>query len=195
MLRRMGATAFPARPVLADRLPGTLARDVALVVAAAGLTALSAQIKIPVPFSPVPVTGQTFAVLLTGAALGPARGAAGQLLYVALGLLGLPFFAGGESGVDYFFGATGGYLLGFVAAAWFVGVCARRGLDRSPFGTLVAFALGTLLIYSFGVPWLAVAADAPLGKAIDLGVVPFLIGDVLKAALAAAFLPAAWRFA
>lgn len=181
------------RPVLADLLPRAMVRDVALVVAAALLTALCAQIRIPLPFSPVPLTGSTFAVLLTAAALGPLRGTLGQALYVLLGLVGLPFFTGGESGWQYATGATGGYLVGFVVAAAVVGVCARRGLDRSVWGTLVAFALGSLVIYAFGVPWLARVADlAPL-DALRSGALVFLPGDALKAALAAGLLPAAWR--
>lgn len=181
------------RPVLADALPGALVRDVALVAGAAGLTALAAQVAVPLPFSPVPVTGQTFAVLLTAAALGPLRGTAGQLLYVMLGLVGLPVYSDGEAGVQVLLGASGGYLVGFVAAAWLVGAAARRGLDRTPGKAFGAFALGTLTIYALGVPWLAVVADLGLGQALLLGVVPFIPGAVLKAALAAGLLPAAWR--
>jgi biotin transport system substrate-specific component len=181
------------RPVLADLLPRAAVRDVALVVAAALLTALCAQIRIPLPFSPVPLTGQTFAVLLTAAALGPVRGVVAQALYIALGLVGLPFFAGGESGWTYASGVTGGYLVGFLVAAAVVGYCARRGLDRSPLGTAVAFALGTLVIYAFGVPWLAAVADLSAAEALRSGALVFLPGDAIKAALAAGLLPAAWR--
>jgi biotin transport system substrate-specific component len=181
------------RPVLADLLPRAVVRDVVLIVAAALLTALSAQIRIPLPYSPVPLTGQTFAVLLTAAALGPLRGLAGQALYIALGLVGLPFFAGGESGWVYATGATGGYLFGFLIAAIVVGACARRGLDRTPWGTLAAFALGTLVIYAFGVPWLAAVLDLPASVALREGALVFLPGDAIKAVLAAGLLPAAWR--
>jgi biotin transport system substrate-specific component len=181
------------RPVLADLLPRAVLRDIALVVAAALLTALCAQIRIPLPFSPVPLTGQTFAVLLTAAALGPLRGVAGQVLYVLLGLAGLPFFAGGESGWAYASGATGGYLVGFVVAAAVVGLCARRRLDRTPLGTVVAFVLGTLVIYAFGVPWLAATTDFTPAEALRNGALVFLPGDAIKAALAAGLLPAAWR--
>jgi len=183
------------RPVLADLLPRALVRDALLVMGAALLTALCAQIVIPLPFSPVPLTGQTFAVLLTAAALGPLRGLAGQALYLALGLVGLPFFQGGESGWTYATGATGGYLVGFLVAAVVVGACSRRGLDRTPLGTLAAFALGTLTIYAFGAPWLASVTQMDLGGAFRAGVLPFLPGDALKAALAAGLLPAAWRVA
>ena len=159
------------------------------------LTAASARFVVPLPFSPVPVTGQTFAVLLTAAALGPARGVSGQLLYVALGLVGLPVYSDGASGVDVLLGATGGYLVGFVVAAWVVGAAARRGLDRSPRGALPAFLLGSVVIYAFGVPWLAVVAGLGPGAALAQGLLPFVPGGIVKALLAAALLPAAWRLA
>lgn len=183
----------PSRAVLADVLPASAVRDVVLVAGAALLTALCAQIALPLPFSPVPITGQTFAVLLTAAALGPVRGAAGQALYVLLGLMGLPFYTDGNSGIEYAFGATGGYLLGFVVAAWIVGAGARRRLDRSPAPALGLFAVGSLVIFAIGVPWLAVAAGLSLGQALALGFVPFIPGGIVKALLAAALLPAAWR--
>lgn len=183
------------RPVLADLLPRAAVRDALLVLGAALLTALCAQIVIQLPFSPVPLTGQTFAVLLTAAALGPLRGLAGQALYLVLGLVGLPFFQGGESGWTYASGATGGYLVGFLAAAVVVGACSRRGLDRTPWGTFAAFALGTVTVYAFGVPWLAAATPLDLAGALTRGALPFIPGDALKAALAAGLLPAAWRVA
>jgi len=183
------------RPVLADLLPRAAVRDALLVVGAALLTAASAQLVVVLPFSPVPLTGQTFAVLLTAAALGPLRGLAGQALYLAVALAGLPFFQGGESGWTYATGATGGYLIGFLAAALVVGACSRRGLDRTPLGMLVAFALGTVTIYAFGVPWLAAVTDLDLAGAVTRGALVFLPGDALKAALAAGLLPAAWRLA
>ncbi len=186
-------TVTAPRPVLADLVPGTLARDAVLVVAAVLLTAASAQLIVPLPFSPVPISGQTFAVLLTAAALGPVRGVLAQGLYVLLGMAGLPFYAGGESGWQAATGATGGYLVGFVVAAAVVGAFARRGLDRSPAGTLAAFVIGSLVIYAFGVPWLAQVVGVSLGEALGLGLVPFLVGDALKALLAAGLLPAAWR--
>lgn len=183
------------RPVIADLLPRAAVRDALLVVGAALLTAVCAQITIPLPFSPVPLTGTTFAVLLTAAALGPLRGVAGQALYLAFALAGLPFFQGGESGWTYATGVTGGYLFGFLVAAAVVGACSRRGLDRTPLGTLVAFALGTVTIYAFGVPWLAAVTEYDLAGALTPGALVFLPGDAIKAALAAGLLPAAWRFA
>jgi len=183
----------PPPLVLADALPRSRARDVTLVVAAALLTAACAQISIPVPGSPVPVTGQTFAVLLTGAALGSNRGAAGQALYVLLGLVGLPFYSEGASGPDVVFGATGGYLLGFIVAGWAVGRLAERRLDRSPRTALPVFGVGQLIIYALGVPWLAVSADLTPVEAIEKGFLPFIVGGIVKMLAASALLPAAWR--
>ncbi len=194
----MTAAALPlptARPrrVLADLLPGSLARDVALVVGVAALTALAAQLRIPVPGLPVPVTGQTFAVLLGAAALGPVRGSLAQVLYVAAGLVGLPVFTGGASGWEAVAGASGGYLLGFVAASAVVGALARRGADRRVLSTVAAYTAGTAVIYAFGVPWLAAVAGMPLGAALTAGAVVFLPGDAIKAVLAGAALPAVWH--
>jgi biotin transport system substrate-specific component len=188
-------TSADARPVLADLvpIPRALVRDTALVVGAALLTALCAQIEIMLPFSPVPISGQTFAVLLTAAALGPLRGVLGQGLYVLLGAVGLPFYSGGDSGWTHLVGATGGYLVGFVVAAALVGWCARRGLDRTPQGTLLAFTLGNVVIFGLGVPWLAVVADLSLRDAVVQGVLPFIPGGIVKSLLAAGLLPVTWR--
>jgi biotin transport system substrate-specific component len=188
------AAAVGAQPrVLADTLPNIRTRDIALVVAGALLTALCAQLSFYLPGDPVPVTGQTFAVLLTGAALGANRGASSQGLYVLLGALGLPFYADGESGIDVIWGATGGYLLGFIVAAYVVGRLAERRFDRTPFRALPTFAIGSLIVFAFGVPWLAVSADVSLAKAIELGFIPFIPGGIVKALAAAALLPTAWR--
>lgn len=180
------------RPVLADLVPRTAVRTVVLVLGAALLTAAASQLRIPLPFTPVPITGGTFAVLLTGAALGPARGAAGQLTYVVLGAVGLPVFSTG-TGIEFLAGASGGYVLGFIPAAALVGACARRGWDRRPLGMVGTFALGSAVIYACGVPWLAVVGGFGPGEAVLRGLAPFLIGDALKALAAAAALPAAWR--
>ena len=179
--------------VLADLFSHTRVRDAALVLGAALLTAACAQISIPLPGDPVPVTGQTFAVLLTGAALGANRGAAGQLLYVAMGLVGLPFYADGAHGVDVVFGATGGYLVAFPLAAWVCGKLAEARFDRTPLKALPAFTIGSLIVFAVGVPWLAVSADISLAKAIELGFVPFIPGGIVKAVLAAGLLPTAWK--
>lgn len=179
------------RPVLADALPGALARDVAVVVAGALLVAGAAQIVIPLPFTPVPITGQTFGVLLVGAALGPARGLSSLLLYLVLGL-GLPFYAEAEAGVSVLVGATGGYLLAFPIAAALVGAIARAGHDRTAVGTIGAFVLADLVILIPGTAWLGVVQGLDLATAMEMGFTPFVVGDLLKALLAALLLPGAW---
>ncbi|MFF4606369.1 biotin transporter BioY [Streptomyces sp. NPDC001339] len=181
--------------VLADLLPtATTAtrarvRDAALVVGGAALTGLAAQIALPLPGSPVPVTGQTFAALLVGTSLGAGRGLLALALYALAGLAGVPWFAGGTSGT----GATLGYVVGMVLAAGLVGALARRGGDRGVLRTAVTMAAGTAVIYGVGVPCLALSTGMSLGQAAAVGLVPFLIGDALKAALAMGALPAAWK--
>jgi len=190
----MSHAATVAQPrVLADLIDRTRARDAALVLGAALFTAACAQISIPIPGSPVPITGQTFAVLLTGAALGANRGAVAQILYVGMGLIGLPFYADGSSGAHVVFGATGGYLVAFPLSAWVCGKAAEMRFDRSAIKALPVFAIGTLIPFLIGVPWLAVAVDVPLEKAIALGFTPFILGGVIKTVLAAGLLPSAWR--
>jgi len=183
------------RPVLADLVPGSRVRDLAVVVGGALLTAAAAQVAIPLPFTPVPLTGQTFGVLLVAAVAGPTRGTLSQLVYVLLGAVGLPFYAGGEHGWQVATGPTGGYLAGFVVAAALVGWCARRGWDRSPARTAGAFLAGNLVIYLFGVMWLwlSVPAISTPAQAIAAGLTPFIVGDAVKIALAMALLPLAWR--
>jgi biotin transport system substrate-specific component len=181
----------PTRRVLADVVPGGAVRDVALVVGSAVFVGLSAQVTIPLPFTPVPLSGQTFAVLLAVAALGPARGALGMLLYAVAGIAGLPWFAGHQSGWAV---PSLGYVLGFVLAAVVVGALARRGADRTVARTFGLMVVGNLCIYAIGVPWLMTSVGVDLGRALVLGVVPFLIGDALKILLASLLLPAAWRF-
>lgn len=167
-------------------------RDLLLVVGGSLLLALFAQIAIPLPFTPVPLTGQTFAVLLVGAALGAKRGAASLGLYTLEGALGLPFFAGGKSGLS---GPTVGYLIGFIAAAYVIGLLAERGLDRSLRTSFIPFLLGTVIIYAFGATWLAISLNMTPQAAFANGVLPFLIGDVIKLILAGVALPAAWKLA
>jgi biotin transport system substrate-specific component len=187
------ATPMPARlPVLADVIPGARARDAALVTGAALLTALLAQVAIPVTGSPVPITGQTLAVVLTAAALGPVRGLAGQGLYLLLGMVGLPFYSDATGGIDVVTGATGGYLIGFLPAAYLIGLAARQGQDRRFTRALPLFVLGQLVIFAVGVPWLAVAAGLNAAQAIDAGFTPFVVGGIVKAVLAGALLPGAW---
>ncbi|MFG2096371.1 biotin transporter BioY [Streptomyces sp. NPDC048612] len=193
------STAALSRPgsVLADLLPAATAsrarvRDAALVLGGAALTGVAAQIAVPVPGSPVPVTGQTFAALLVGASLGASRGLLSLALYALAGLAGMPWFAGGASGAG---GATFGYIVGMLLAATAVGALARRGGDRGVLRTAATMAAGTALIYAVGVPYLALSTGMSLGEAVAVGMVPFLIGDALKAALAMGALPTAWKLA
>ncbi|WAU79648.1 biotin transporter BioY [Streptomyces sp. Qhu-G9] len=188
----MATAVAPAHPrqVLADLLPASRVRDVALVAGGAALVGLAAQLAVPVPGSPVPVTGQTFAALLVGTALGAGRGLASLALYALLGLAGMPWFAEGSSGVT----ASFGYILGMLLAATVVGALARRGADRSVVRMAGAMLLGEAIIYAIGVPYLAFAADLTAAQAVAAGLTPFLVGDALKAALAMGVLPAAWKF-
>jgi len=176
--------------VLGQRSARSWIRDAVLVVLFSGLVALTAQIEIPL--WPVPFTLQTLGVLLTGAVLGSRRGALSLVLYLVEGAAGLPVFAGGAGGVSYLFGATGGYLIGFVAAAWLVGALAERGWDRRLPLAALAMVLGNVVIYAFGVAWLSVVLNS-FQKAIMGGLVPFLVGDLAKIALAAVVLPGAWK--
>lgn len=175
--------------VLADLIPGSLVRDIALVIGAAALTGLAAQVAIPLPFTPVPISLQTFTVLLSGAALGPIRGGLGMVLYLVAGMAGVPWFSEQRSGIDF---PSFGYIVGFVLAAAIVGWLARRGLDRSVSGTVAIMVFGNLVIYAVGVPWLAISLGVDAPTALEFGAWPFLIGDALKIALAAGLLPATW---
>jgi biotin transport system substrate-specific component len=168
-------------------------RAVALVVGFSLLVALSAQVVIPLPFTPVPVTGQTFAVLLAGALLGSRLGPAAVALYLFEGAAGLPFFKGGASGAHYlFFAPTAGYLLAFPVAAFVTGRLAERGWDRRVSTAAGAMALGSLVILAGGWGWLA-ATTGDAARAFLVGVAPFLVGDVVKIALASAALPLGWK--
>jgi biotin transport system substrate-specific component len=165
--------------------------DVVLVLGGSLLIALSAQLAVRLPFSPVPITGQTCAVLLVGAFLGSRKGMLSVLAYLAEGAMGLPIFAGGGSGPAWLVGPTGGYLLGFVAAAWVVGwLCDHLG-ERSIAGMVVIMLPGSATIYLLGLPWLAhfVGVD----KALAFGLIPFLPGDLVKIALAGSILSLGWR--
>ena len=178
------------RGVLADLIPGSVVRNALLILGGAGLTGLAAQISIPIePISPVPVTAQTFAVLLVAAALGPWRALTSMALYMVAGVVGLPWFAGGTAGYGF---PSFGYIVGYLAAGLLVGELARRAGDRTPVRTAGTMVLGNLVIYAFGVTWLAAAAGLSLPRAIGVGVLPFLIGDAIKIALAAGVLPGTW---
>jgi biotin transport system substrate-specific component len=189
-LEPVTTTALTPQRVLADAIPGGLVRDAALVLGGTGLFAVSAQLSIPLWFTPVPLTLQTLAAVLVGAALGPVRGGLSAALYVAVGYLGVGWFAEHRSGASF---ASFGYLLGMVAAGVLVGWLASRGGDRTPVRTAGTMALGNLVIYAFGVPWLMSFAGVGFAKALTLGVTPFLAGDAIKIAVAAALLPAAWQ--
>jgi biotin transport system substrate-specific component len=178
--------------VLADLLPGTLVRDALLVVGAAGFVGALAQISIHLSFTPVPITGQTLGVLLAGTALGWKRGTAAMLLYAVAGLIGLPWYADHQSG---YVGASFGYIIGFVLCAALCGFLAERGADRSILKSVPAMAAGEIVMYGVGVLWLGLDLHVGPGKAISLGLTPFLAGDAIKAGLAALLLPGAWKLA
>ena len=170
------------------------ARQLTAVVAGSLLLTLSA--KLSIPFFPVPMTMQTLVVLCLGMVLGPKLGALAVLAYLAQGAMGLPVFAGTPEkgvGMAYMLGTTGGYLLGFVAAAFVVGHLARRRWDRSVAGTVAAMVIGNAVIYAFGLVWLGtiVGWDKPV---LAWGMTPFLLGDIAKIVIAAALLPTLWRF-
>ncbi|MFF9058273.1 biotin transporter BioY [Streptomyces sp. NPDC101213] len=186
------AAATPVSPgrVLADLIPASRVRDVVLVLGGAALTGLAAQIAVPVPGSPVPVTGQTFAALLVGTTLGARRGFLSLALYALVGVAGVPWFAEGGSGAA---AVSFGYVLGMVLASTVVGALARRGADRSPLRMAGAMLVGEAVVYAVGVPYLAYAAGISASAAIAAGLTPFLIGDALKAALAMGLLPTAWK--
>jgi biotin transport system substrate-specific component len=192
----MSSSALPApfhtrRPlVLADVVPGALVRDVLLILGGAAFTGLMAQISIPVAGSPVPVTGQTFAALTVGAALGWQRGLASMMLYLLAGMVGVPWYADHSSGVHI---PSLGYVIGFVLAAGLVGALASRGGDRSPLRTIGTMVLGNVVIYAVGVPYLMADLNISLATAWDIGMKNYLLGDALKILLAAGCLPLAWR--
>lgn len=179
------------RPVLADRVLGrSLPLDIVLVGAGAALTAVLAQVA--VPLYPVPITGQTLAVLLVGATLGAARGALALAVYAVLGIVGLPVFSDFAGGPEVVLGPTGGYILGFIASAALVGWLSERAWERQVLKALATFAAGTLVVFAVGLPWLAVALQLDLVTTLQAGLFPFLIGGAIKALIAAGLLPLAW---
>lgn len=180
-------------PTAAEALwpEASLSRDAALVMGMSLLIAACAQVRIALSFTPVPLTGSTLGVLYAGALLGSRRGAASTGLYLLLGAAGLPFFAGGASGPGHFLGATGGYLAGFLPAAWLAGRLSERGWDRSPFWALAMMLCGSLVIFSFGLAVLSL--HVPPGRILAAGLYPFIPGDLAKASLSAGLLPLGWR--
>lgn len=181
------------KPTIVDRvLPKSIVTDLALVVMGAALTALFAQIQVPVPGSPVPMTLQTLGVLLTGAALGSARGSISMALYALAGLA-LPVYANASHGATVLFGATGGYIIGFILAAGAVGRLAELNWSNHVAKMAVSSVAGSLTIYAVGVSWLAVvAAQGNFAQALAWGFTPFVVGDIIKAVAAAALVPGAW---
>jgi biotin transport system substrate-specific component len=165
-------------------------RDALLVITGALFIYLTALIV--VPHEPVPWTGQTFGVLFVGCALGFRRGLASVALYVLLGVVGLPFFAGSEGGLDVIRGATGGYLIGFVVAGALVGRLAELGWDRHIGGAIGAMLIGSVVIYLIGVPWLKMSTGVAWSDAVAAGLTPFVWWDLAKLVVAAAFFPTAW---
>lgn len=188
-------TTYPSRTIASIFIPRTAVNTALLIVGFAILTALAAQIRFHIPGTPVPVTGQTFAVLLAGAALGSRAGAGSQLVYWLMGAVGLPVFAQQSGGWEAATGATFGYLFGFIVAAWVVGTLAERGRDRTPRTAIPAFLVGNLVIYAFGVPWLmySVPSIETIPQALAIGLMPFIAFDILKIALAGIALPTAWK--
>jgi len=157
------------------------------------LIALSAQITVHLPGTPVPISGQTFSVLLVGSAYGSVRGVATLALYLAVGIVGLPVFSSGTSGWEQVSGATGGYLVGMLVAAGLVGVLAERGLDRKFSSAVASMLTGNVVIYAFGLAWLYhELPNATFSSTLEAGLYPFIVGDLVKTYLAGALLPVAW---
>jgi biotin transport system substrate-specific component len=182
-------------PIRVSERMHTRSRHLALILIGTLLIALCARISFTIGGNPVPYTLQTFGVLLSAGALGFRRGLAATVLYVLLGVVGLPIFAGGDHGIERLLGASGGYLVGFVVASAVVGRLAELGWDRNILGSVGAMLIGSLVIYAIGVPWLAYAAfGGDLGMGVQKGMVTFLAWDAVKLLLAAAAFPAAWWF-
>ena len=186
--------ALPTRPlVLADLVPAVRARDAGLVALGVLFTALLAQVAVPVPGTPVPITGQTLAVVLTAASLGPLRGTAVQVFYILATAVGLPFYSDASGGMEFVLGATGGYVFGFIPAAYLIGLAARHGADRKLWTSVPLFVAGQAVIFAVGVPWLALTTGNSATWAVENGFYPFILGGLVKAAVAAVVLGGAWR--
>jgi len=181
------------RPTLADRLFARgIVMDVVLVSAGAAFTAIAAQVSIPL--WPVPITGQTLAVLLVGSALGALRGALAMILYAAIGLAGLPVFGAATSGLSVLVGPTGGYILGFVFAAAFTGWIAQRSWDRKILRSILGFLGGTVVVFAMGLPWLAIALGLSFEETLTVGLYPFIVGGIVKMVIAASVMTLGWSF-
>ena len=171
----------------------SLIHNIFLLITASLLIAISAQIVIRLPFTPVPITGQTFAILLLGMALGAKRATLAVVAYLIEGAMGLPVFANFGGGLGYFFGPTAGYLFGFIPAAFVVGKLAEQGWDRNPITTALAMLIGNALIYIPGVLVLSIMLAKPISETLAFGFLPFLTGDLIKLVLAALIMPITWR--
>lgn len=195
-------TALPLGPgrrpvhslVLADLVPHPVALsrtavDALLVLSGTLVVTVLAQVAVPLPFTPVPISLATLGVLLTGAALGTARGSLSIALYVLVGMLGAPVYGDGGSGWAF---ASFGYVLAYLPAAALAGHLARRGQDKTPLRSVGLVLLASAVVYAGGVPWLMAFLDVDLATALRLGVAPFLVGDTVKALLVAGVLPSAW---
>ena len=180
------------RPTIADRVFARgLPMDIALIAAGAGLTAIAAQVAIPL--WPVPVTGQTLAVLLVGSTLGALRGTLSMVLYAVLGILGVPVFSDASHGLSVIAGPTGGYIIGFIFAAALTGWLAQRAWDHRIVGATLSFLAGTVITFIIGLPWLAVSLHLNLGQTLQFGLYPFILGGLVKTLLAAGIIRLAWR--
>lgn len=180
------------RPTLVDHVvPRALATDVALVAAGAAVTGLLAQVA--VPLWPVPITGQTLAVLLVGATLGASRGALSMLVYALVGVAGVPWFSDQSHGLAVILGSTGGYIVGFILAAGLTGWLAQRQWDRKFLQAAVTFLAGSGAVFVVGLPWLAVVTGADLQQTLAWGLWPFIPGGIIKALIAAALIPVLWQ--
>jgi biotin transport system substrate-specific component len=187
----MPSDSIARRPVLADLVvPRSLVTDAALVVAGTALTAVLAQVA--VPLWPVPITGQTLAVLLVGGTLGAVRGTLSMVLYAAVGMLGLPVFSEASSGVDVVVGPTGGYIVGFVLAAALTGWLAERRWDRKFLGGMVSYLAGSAVVFAVGLPWLAFSLGLDVNQTLQAGLYPFIVGGIIKAAIAAGVIRLGW---
>lgn len=181
------------RPTLADRLFARgVVMDIVLVAAGAALTAIAAQVQ--VPLWPVPITAQTLAVLLVGSSLGALRGTLSMVLYALLGMVGLPVFSDASSGMGVILGPTGGYIVGFIFAAAFTGWIAQRSWDRRILRAILAFAGGTVVTFAIGLPWLAVTLGLDLQQTLQAGLYPFIVGGAVKTVIAAGVVTFGWRY-
>lgn len=187
----MTLTLAVGRPTLADRIfSRKLVTDIALVASGAALVSLLAQVTIPM--YPVPMTGQTLAVLLVGATLGAVRGIISLSLYAVVGIVGLPVFSDGGSGLGVISGPTGGYIIGFILSAGLVGWLAQRQWDHRILGGIAAFLAGTVATFAIGLPWLSAVLNLSLEQTLNAGLYPFILGGLVKAAAGAGIIRLAW---